>query len=425
MKKWCCILFILLVAQQSWAQAKPRVIITTDGEIDDRSSFVRWLLYTSDFEVEGIVATNSKWQKSGHGLGWLKEAIDQYGKVRPNLVKHQPAYPTAAFLTSKLVLGNEDSAFLTRVPPYKDSPGSELILQSLLKEDARPLHVACWGGVNTVAQALWKLKTGHSFGVYQKAVAKIRIYAISFQDAAGDWVRSEVKDALIIKARSWYQTWNYHPQKHNPYPQLMNAAWLKLNVLQGHGVLGAAYPQQNVSEGDTPSFLGLINNGLRAYEDYSWGGWGGRFRPRSRGYWVDAEDDNSDKKAITRWIPAVQNDFAARMDWCVAPYAEANHHPVIKVKGDLNKTVAPGQTLTLDATGSYDPDSHQLKYHWWHYKDVGNVTAAVVIKNNNSPVASLTIPPAAAAPLHIILEVKDNGTPQLTTYKRFVLEVKN
>jgi hypothetical protein len=34
-----------------------------------------------------------------------------------------------------------------------------------------------------------------------------------------------------------------------------------------------------ISEGDTPTFMNLLDNGLRAYEDGSWGGWGGRRRP--------------------------------------------------------------------------------------------------------------------------------------------------
>ena len=423
MKNLLYILFLLALSFPSIAQ-KPRLIITTDGEIDDRSSFVRFLLYTSDFDVAGIIATNSKWQRNGHGLEWMVEAINLYGKVRPNLIKHNPNYPTARFLKSKLALGNEDSTFLTGVPPYKDSPGSELILRTLLEEDPRPIHVNCWGGLNTVAQAIWKLKQNYPLEVYSKAIAKIRIYAISFQDAAGNWIRKGAKEALIIKAGSWYQTWNYHPQKHNPYPELMSTAWLLQHVQQNHGPLGAWYPQQNVSEGDTPAFLPLIDNGLRSYEDYTWGGWGGRFRPRSNKYWIDAADDSSYKKAITRWVPAVQNDFAARMDWCVQPYTSANHHPIIQENSALLREVTAGQTIRLDAGNTYDPDKHTLIYRWWHYKEVGKYPVAINIKNYNRPVASFTVPTDANGPIHIILEVKDNGTPQLTTYKRWVFQVK-
>lgn len=400
------------------------MMVTTDGEIDDKSSFVRFLLYTSDFDVEGIVATNSKWQKSGHGLGWLSEAINLYEKVRPNLILHNPAYPTAAYLRSKLVLGNQDSLFLTGKPPYKDSPGSKLIVACLLKPDKRPLHVNCWGGANTVAQALWRLKQDYPTAVYLQAVAKIRIYAISFQDEAGSWIRRELREAMIIRARSWYQTWNYHPQKKNPYPQYMSAAWLAQNIKQGHSALGAWYPQQVVSEGDTPAFLPLVNNGLRAHEDYSWGGWGGRFRQKGSNYWEDAPDEGDDKRAITRWIPAVQNDFAARMDWTVQPFAKANHPPVVKVTMPLLQQVTKGQTIVLNAKGTYDRDKNELTYRWWHYTGPGNQTQTLEISNAGKQQASVTLPANAAGSYHIILEVTDNGTPALTSYQRIILQVK-
>ena len=46
---------------------RPRVIATTDGEVDDRSSMIRFLLYACDFDIAGIVQVNSRYQKSGRG----------------------------------------------------------------------------------------------------------------------------------------------------------------------------------------------------------------------------------------------------------------------------------------------------------------------------------------------------------------------
>ena len=37
-----------------------------------------------------------------------------------------------------------------------------------------------------------------------------------------------------------------------------------------------------LGEGDTPTFINLIDNGLRAYENPQWGGWGGRMNPGAR-----------------------------------------------------------------------------------------------------------------------------------------------
>src|SRR5579875_3272879 len=52
--------------------------------------------------------------------------------------------------------------------------------------------------------------------------------------------------------------------------------WLEKNIRIGP--LGKLYPRfMFIMEGDTPSFLGLIDNGLNAYRRPDWGGWGGRY----------------------------------------------------------------------------------------------------------------------------------------------------
>ena len=177
---------------------KPRVIVTTDGEIDDRSSFIRFLLYTNDFDVEGIIATNSIWQKHGHGTGWILEEIDAYEQVRDNLLKHDPEYPGAEYLKSVVKNGNEDVNKLHRVGADCDTEGSNHIISALLKNDPRPVWTLAWGGTNTVAQALWRLKQSHSKQVFEEAVNKIRIYAIANQDSTIYWIKDNIPNALLI-----------------------------------------------------------------------------------------------------------------------------------------------------------------------------------------------------------------------------------
>lgn len=54
--------------------------------------------------------------------------------------------------------------------------------------------------------------------------------------------------------------------------------WVADNVQVGHGALGACYPDVAYGmEGDTPSFLSLIPNGLNDPEHPEYGGWGGRY----------------------------------------------------------------------------------------------------------------------------------------------------
>ncbi len=115
----------------------------------------------------------------------------------------------------------------------------------------------------------------------------------------------------------------------------MSESWLNTNVKNDHGSPGAMTPQSYVSEGDTPSFLHLVNNGLDAHVDYTLGGWGGRSAyddpAKKPNHITDEEidDDGDDNKMYWRWVIAAQNDFAARMDWCVASsYSAANHQQV-------------------------------------------------------------------------------------------------
>ncbi len=404
-------------------EARPRVIMTTDGEVDDRSSFVRFLMYVSDFDVVGIVATNSKWQKNGHGTDWMLKAIERYEQVLPNLRKHDERYPEAEFLRSRVMLGNEDPKYLFEPPPHQDTPGSELIIRTLLDDDPRPVFIPAWGGANTTAHALWKLKRQHSAEEYRRAASRARIYCISFQDGAGRWIVENIPEAMIVEAGSWYKTWNYHPQEFQPHKEYMSAAWLRENVKEGHGPLGAWYPQGVVSEGDTPSFLELVDNGLRSWQDYGWGGWGGRFQRVEGSYWRDAEDQGDDRKPLTRWTPATQNDFEAQMDWCVTSEEHANHPPAVVLAHPEDLTASPGESVTLDAGETTDPDGDELTFRWWRYADADSHDGPVEIRHAEQPVASLALPSdiRSGATVHMICEVVDDGSPPLTAYRRVVV----
>lgn len=439
-----CAAGMLTVASAPAANPKPRVIATTDGEIDDHSSMIRFLLYTCDFDTVGIVEVNSKFQKNGHSKEpWLENQLDAYEQVLPNLRKHNPDYPSAEYLRSVCRVGNENIRDLWVAPPdmeTKNTPGAQFIIDALLDNDPRPVHVLSWGGANTTASALWKLKTEYPKEKFDYAVSRIRIYCIWYQDGGGGWIQTNIPQAHINEAFRWDNVWDYESYDHarkqgklsaNPpeIQELMKPAWQDAHVKIGHGPLGALTPQKYISEGDTPSFLHLVNNGLNAHEDYTLGGWGGRSAyadPAFPNYVTDKTltDDGDANKMYWRWVPAAQNDFAARMDWCVKEFKDANHAPVAKLRGTSVRDVKAGETVKLAATAT-DPDGNKLTYKWWQYADADSAKATVTIANSDSlDQASFVAPNEPGKQVQIILEVTDSGTPPLVGYQRVICNIK-
>ncbi|MFE7794770.1 nucleoside hydrolase-like domain-containing protein [Streptomyces sp. NPDC057460] len=410
----------------------------TDGEVDDRSSMVRFLMYASDVDVEGIVQVNSRWQQHGHSdEGWVDTVYSNYGKVLPNLRVHNRNYPSVEYLKSVTRVGNETQADLM-LPPAdmttKNTPGEQLIIQKLLSDDPRPIQFQCWGGCNTLASALWTLQTRYSAQDYKRAVAKTWVYGIWYQDDGGRWIENHVPKAHLFEAFQWTNVWNYGSLT-GPAPQevkdYMTSTWLDTNVKTGHGPLGAYYPQSYVSEGDSVSFMPNVANGLQdAAFDFTLPSWGGRgtvdapcLTPNHYTDW-SLKDDGDAKKIYWRWLPAVQNDFAARMDWAVAQkYRDANHAPVARAADKLRRTVRPGSTVTMNVSPSSDPDGDQLSYSFWQYGDADSASTNVSIVNAKKAKARFVVPNEPGKQIQVIAEVKDNGTPALTSYQRYIFTI--
>lgn len=131
-------------------------------------------------------------------------------------------------------------------------------------------------------------------------------------------------------------------------------------------------------------------------------------------------------KPLARWTDAIQNDFAARADWCVKSFAEANHPPVVVLGHAADLRAQPGATVKVDARGTSDPDGDNLSYRWWQYEEVDTYDGSIEIQNADQQDASFTVPDDAekGETIHIICEVRDDGTPPLTRYQRVVVEIE-
>jgi hypothetical protein len=452
----------MLLAQQT---QKHRVVVLTDIEADpdDAQSMVRFLTYANQWEIEGLIATTSIHQKTRVAPESIDKILLAYGKIQPNLLKHEKGYPTFDQLKSKVKKGLPVYG-MEGVGEGKDSQGSDWIVQALRKADQRPIWFSVWGGINVLAQALWKIQHTTSPFEAEKLYRKVRVYTISDQDNSGPWIRKNFPNIFYIVTPGYnyaYATWlgmAFHNLGSNQ--EVVSNEWLAKNIQQGHGPLGAAYPDIAYGmEGDTPSFLNLIDNGLSNPEHPNYGGWGGRYEfylpefrnsntgmfkrenwpedePEIRAIWTNANDsilstiDNkvhlSNQATIWRWREAYQNDFAARMNWCTKSYKEANHPPVPKLAHPDSFSVKSGEQFHLNADGSYDPDGDSMSYLWFQYKEAGTCPDIVSLKPYAANLYNLPVTaPQVNKPqtIHFILQVKDKGTPVLTRYKRVIVTV--
>jgi hypothetical protein len=190
-----------------------------------------------------------------------------------------------------------------------------------------------------------------------------------------------------------------------------------------------------------------VNNGLNDPEHPEYGGWGGRYElytprtlkyyyePETRPIYTDAMDEvkgvdgafhTSNKATLWRWREAFQHDFAARMDWTIKPYKEANHPPKAVVKGGNRISAKTGELVALHADGSQDPDGNALAYEWTYYPEPGtyNIKESIGIKDIKAAQTSFVAPKVEKPEtIHVVLAVTDNGAPSLTRYQRVIITV--
>ena len=460
--KRIALLLLLAMPMMTWAaknELKPRLVVCTDiapadVEPDDMESMVRLMSYADLFEIEALI-TSVGWNCDPYPKEWaqyLQRVIEAYREDVPKLMKRSGQttflpnseeekcqfigyWPSADYIKSRAVMGSERGGIKV-IGEGNDSPGSELLIRLADEDDPRPIYVAAWGGANTLAQAIWRVKQTRSAEELKRFVRKFRLYTITDQDmqynmrmdraySSHMWLRQEFKDDLQF---IWDEgTWQEQCE-------LGKRNWqLHKDNIQGKGALGKEYPDYKWGvEGDTPSFLYVMPNGLNNPEDPHQAGWAGY---HERGLCADSLTTawTSWQEPVirtsvgykTRFYPDEINDFMARMQW--ADEGQGNHNPQVVINGSdglqpIHIQAKAGETIRLDASSSIDPDSDKLTFLWWQQLEIGKTKAT--IDPSNQSIATIQIPSDVTSDtIHIICEVHDDGPFHLVSYRRIIIEI--
>ncbi len=438
---------LLVVTAVTAADVRLRVVIETDagGDPDDEQSLVRLLLYTNEFDIEGLIA-NRPVARDGEnmssvrdGLGIVRSMVAAYGECHENLVRHDRRYPSPEQLLARTVAGYDDV-----------DDGVKIIVRAVDAPDPRPVWFCNWGtddgsAESCLKRALDRVLDERGPDGYRQFKSRLRL---SSADKFGThtttlappfpiWVNT-LQPAL--EGRRWYH-------RFSPLTATAGGFDVERDVRTGHGPLGAMYPLNTSppqKEGDTMMFLYLLPMGLSNPLEPTWGSWGGRYGRNDEYagqpyYWANQADtwqgtthrDNT----LARWAVAFQNDFRARLDWCVADsFDKANHPPFAVLNGDttqgiLELVTKPGTTVPLTAIGSHDPDGDPLSTTWFVYREAGTWQGDVTLSTNSGLTTEFVAPqldanPAQPTTIHIILQVHDSGTPTLHAYRRMVVTVR-
>ncbi|WP_106815133.1 DUF1593 domain-containing protein [Microbacterium timonense] len=298
---------------------RPRTIVTADPELDDLNSMIRFLLYSNEVEVEGLVYASSRFHWRGDGRGttfflpereydqpqtswrwapgerFIHDAVDAYAEVHDNLRCHDPRYPEPDALRAVIRDGNVDFEGDTSV----ESPGSRLIADVLLDERPGPVFLQLWAGPSTVARALMSIEerfrgTDRWEAVHAGVSAKAVITKFASQDATYDEYIAPVWPGIrVIEVATL--AWGYLARR-TVRPEdrhLLGADWMRENIT-GVGPLGALYrvwgDGRQMVPGDLTDYFhlsGLSADELRAQGYKVWAD------PQPPGEWISEGDSTN------------------------------------------------------------------------------------------------------------------------------------
>lgn len=418
---------------------------------------------------------------------FIHNVVEAYETVYPNLIIHNQAYPDPELLKSKIRFGN--IKFDGDIS--EDSPGSELIKSLILDDIPGKLYLTAWGGQSTIARALKSIQeefeaTSKWSNILEKINQKVVLLPSGDQDNTYEkYIQPNWPE---IEYRQFQDGPNYsYGAQNNATPEnsiYLTSEWMKPNI-SDRGPLGDLYrvwgdgkqmvegdifdyfgfseysdqelrdmgyivwtPVQKkgswLGEGDNPTFMNMLGNGLRAYEEGYFGGWGGRVITEvNRSIAETPSDSTSEGSSLQdiagsmnfmpsarsntdfpNFFPAAQNDFAARLKWSVTPnYEDANHEPSVEMDGSNSFKAKPGESVTLKAKIS-DPDGDEVTLNWWQFEGLGMPVDLRPDDSSNQIEFIVSESAKTGDFIHIILEGRDNGVPNLTRYERIIIEIE-
>jgi hypothetical protein len=437
------LLAVLGLAAPGSAQESPvRLIVETDagGDPDDEQSLVRLLVYASELDIEGIIANRKTAREPENknpvrdGLGIVRALVNAYGECHGNLVHHDPRFPPPERLLARTVAGYDDT-----------DDGVQLIIRAVDSPDPRPVWFSNWGtdrgsAESCLKRALDRVLRERGPEGYARFKNRLRLcsadkfgeHTTKIEPPFPLWVETSFPTQDGVR---WYHRFSFLTREAGGFD-------LERDVRTGHGPLGALYPtntNMRQKEGDTMMFLYLLPTGMNDPNQPGWGSWAGRHGPHDEHpgkpyYWANQQDawrgTTSRDNTLLRWAPHLQNDFRARMDWCVADsFAKANHRPQAVLNSDTSLRIVElaaksGQEVELSAAGSKDPDGQALRLTWFVYPEAGTFTGEARLSAAEGETTRL-VAPAVTEPrtVHVILQAEDDGAPRLAAWRRAVIRV--
>lgn len=431
-----------------------------------------WFVAGREYDRPGLnicPCTSWRWAE---GERFIDDALDAYAAAYPNLRIHDPDYPAPEALRATVRWGNVafDGEYA------QDTAGSDLIRSLLLDDDEAPIYLHAWGGQSTIASALRSIEedyadTAQWAAIRAKVVRKAVISAFGDQDGTYAAYISQKWPDIRYREPAGGLSLAYAIQNtiDADNAEYFSAEWTRENI-SSKGELGALYrvwgdgkqmapgdifdffgiagktaeelraegyfvwtpiqpPGAFISEGDTPTFLNLVDNGLEGYRSDRFGGWGAMIDGRSAdmaamfGGDVGNQIETREPLARSQFYGDAQRDLAARFGWATTPdYADANHHPQIDLLVPEAMEVRPGQRVRLDAVAS-DPDGDAVALRWWRWNEVDSYAGNIARNSGEDGQLILDIPQdmKAGETLHFVIEAQDDGVPALTRYARVVL----